>query len=464
MVRLAWRKTPTKRLSQISSVSEETDLNVNSLPQFGATNDEKPKEELVAVKIFHKSILRECRTMSQDSSHHLQVRTALESVEREIAVMKLIQHPNLVSLYEVIDNEELDQLYMVIEYIPLGEIMTYVPKTDRYRRRERRGREPALTGVTAEVIISVIGEIYDCFINLEDDLISPSCHIVSSEISNLRLDSRGYIKISDFGVSHLFEDEESSVVSASSDLVTSSMDARHPERLSRRESDAAMMMKSMANMGKLSKTEGTWCFWSPEMCAENSLVFSAYACDIWAEIPMVLFEMIAEATLPDLKSYGMSDVLIDLLQKVLTKDPAERAGVGDCLQHQFCAIAREQRIRELGDDVEKHDRKIVPEQRDLRQALSTTKRSSARDIALKFGQRLSLVRQHFSTSSRSISREDLDENEVHTRRRSQRQRVSLNSSSKQESGFVDHNDNEEKPILMQQDSTASLSSSVCAIQ
>lgn len=71
-----------------------------------------------------------------------------------------------------------------------------------------------------------------------------------------RLDSRGYIKISDFGVSHLFEDEESSVVSASSDLITSSLDTRQTERLSRRESDAAMMMKSMANMGKLSKTEG----------------------------------------------------------------------------------------------------------------------------------------------------------------------------------------------------------------
>ena len=151
MVRLAWRKTPTKRLSQISSsVSEETDFNVNSLPQFDPKRNEKPKKELVAVKIFQKSILRECKTMSQDSSHHLQVRTALESVEREVAVMKLIQHPNLVSLYEVIDNEELDQLYMVIEYIPLGEIMTYVPKTDRYKRRERGGREPALKGVTAE--------------------------------------------------------------------------------------------------------------------------------------------------------------------------------------------------------------------------------------------------------------------------------------------------------------------------
>lgn len=77
--------------------------------------------------------------------------------------------------------------------------------------------------------------------------------------------------------------------------------------------------------------------------------------------------MIAEAKLPDLKRLGMSDVLIDLLQKVLAKDPADRAGVGDCLQHQFCVAAREQRIRELGDEVERHDERIIPRRHDLRQ-------------------------------------------------------------------------------------------------
>jgi serine/threonine protein kinase len=167
MVRLAWRKTPARRLSSISDVSEavgesfassmdistpnqETELNVKNFPQFDATPQKSTKEELVAVKIFHKSILRDCKTMSQDSSHHLQVRTALENVEREIAVMKMLQHPNLVSLYEVIDSEEMEKLYMVIEYIPLGEIMSYVPKTDRYKRRERREGEPELRGVTKE--------------------------------------------------------------------------------------------------------------------------------------------------------------------------------------------------------------------------------------------------------------------------------------------------------------------------
>ena len=71
-----------------------------------------------------------------------------------------------------------------------------------------------------------------------------------------RLDPKGFVKISDFGVSHLFEDEESAVRRASADLVAPSLESRHSARLSRRESDAAMMMKSMSNMGKLSKTEG----------------------------------------------------------------------------------------------------------------------------------------------------------------------------------------------------------------
>jgi len=70
------------------------------------------------------------------------------------------------------------------------------------------------------------------------------------------LDSRGYVKISDFGVSHLFEEEESKVKRASADLLSATLERQQPARLSRKESDAAMMMKSMSNMGKLTKTEG----------------------------------------------------------------------------------------------------------------------------------------------------------------------------------------------------------------
>jgi hypothetical protein len=85
------------------------------------------------------------------------------------------------------------------------------------------------------------------------------------------------------------------------------------------------------------------------------------------EIPLVLFDLIADAKLTDLNNHGLSEVLVDLLQIVLTKNPAERAGLGDCLKHAFCASAREQRIRELGDEIEKHDEKIIPQHHDLRQ-------------------------------------------------------------------------------------------------
>lgn len=88
---------------------------------------------------------------------------------------------------------------------------------------------------------------------------------------------------------------------------------------------------------------------------------------IGLEIPLVLFDLIADAKLADICTHGLSEVLVDLLKIVLTKNPAERAGLGDCLKHEFCASAREQRIRELGDEVEKHDEKIIPQHHDLRQ-------------------------------------------------------------------------------------------------
>ena len=70
-------------------------------------------------------------------------------MEREIAVMKMMQHPNLVSLYEVIDTGS-NRLYMVLEYLPLGEIMTNVQGTGRYKRRPTRNGEKKLEGVTRE--------------------------------------------------------------------------------------------------------------------------------------------------------------------------------------------------------------------------------------------------------------------------------------------------------------------------
>ncbi|KAK7466240.1 hypothetical protein VKT23_004968 [Stygiomarasmius scandens] len=50
------------------------------------------------------------------------VRTAEQEIRREIAIMKKCLHPHVVRLYEVIDDRQKDQIYMVMEYLGGGEI------------------------------------------------------------------------------------------------------------------------------------------------------------------------------------------------------------------------------------------------------------------------------------------------------------------------------------------------------
>lgn len=75
---------------------------------------EKEDEDLVAVKIFSKSLLKRKRHMERNrETRRVQVKTALDQVEREIALMKKLSHPNLVDFIEALDSPESDMLYMV---------------------------------------------------------------------------------------------------------------------------------------------------------------------------------------------------------------------------------------------------------------------------------------------------------------------------------------------------------------
>lgn len=162
-----------------------------------------------------------------------------------------------------------------------------------------------------------------------------------------------------------------------------------PTHLSERESNSALHMTSRHSSGMLKKSEGTWCFWAPEMCSAESTGFSGYACDIWAAgvclyifttgripffslLPSELFARIEEARIP-YKKAGLSNELKDLLGMVLEKDPSTRAGVGDCLRHKFCAAARMERIAELGNEFKGSEQHIILSTTDVEMALSVTK-------------------------------------------------------------------------------------------
>lgn len=49
---------------------------------------------------------------------------AYSMLEREVAIMKKIDHPHLVQLFEVIDDPDDEKIYMVMEYMQKGSIMS----------------------------------------------------------------------------------------------------------------------------------------------------------------------------------------------------------------------------------------------------------------------------------------------------------------------------------------------------
>ena len=73
----------------------------------------------VAIKIIDKSQLDQ---------------TNLAKVYREVEVMKLVSHPNIIKLYQVMETKSM--LYLVSEYAPRGEIFGKYSAVLQYRTLE----------------------------------------------------------------------------------------------------------------------------------------------------------------------------------------------------------------------------------------------------------------------------------------------------------------------------------------
>ncbi|RKO83463.1 kinase-like domain-containing protein, partial [Blyttiomyces helicus] len=96
--------------------------------------------EPVAVKEFSKSKLRREKLLkagafgargrfrgrggSNLASRSLAPENPIELVRSEIAILKKLSHPNVVKLYEVLDDPESDSLYMVFELCEKGAVLT----------------------------------------------------------------------------------------------------------------------------------------------------------------------------------------------------------------------------------------------------------------------------------------------------------------------------------------------------
>ncbi|XP_020710968.2 MAP/microtubule affinity-regulating kinase 3-like isoform X4 [Athalia rosae] len=164
------------RLSSRSRASEEPHIGkYKLLKTIGKGNFAKvklakhvPTGKEVAIKIIDKTQLNP---------------GSLQKLFREVRIMKMLDHPNIVKLFQVIETEK--TLYLVMEYASGGEVFDYLVLHGRMKEKEARAK--------FRQIVSAVQYCHQKKI-IHRDL----------KAENLLLDSEMNIKIADFGFSNEF--------------------------------------------------------------------------------------------------------------------------------------------------------------------------------------------------------------------------------------------------------------------
>lgn len=107
----------------------------------------------------------------------------IDQIKREISVMRLVKHPNVVQLYEVMASKS--NIYFVMEYVKGGELFNKVAKG---RLKEDAARK-----------------YFQQLIDAVDFCHSQGVYHRDLKPENLLLDEAGNLKVSDFGLSALLE-------------------------------------------------------------------------------------------------------------------------------------------------------------------------------------------------------------------------------------------------------------------
>ncbi|RMZ76129.1 hypothetical protein DV738_g5132, partial [Chaetothyriales sp. CBS 135597] len=218
--------------------------------------------------------------------------TAVDLIKEEIAIMKKLHHPNLVSLIEVLDDPTEDSLYMVMEMCKKGVVMRvgleeradpYPEDTCRYWFRD------LILGIE---YLHAQGVVHR-------DIKPDNCLVTQDDV----------LKVVDFGVSEMF--------SSDSDMLTA-------------------------------KSAGSPAFLPPELCVAKHGDVSGKAADIWSmgvtlyclkygRIPFEksgifeLYEAI-KTEQPEFPNETNPD-FVDLMNRILEKDPSKRIKMAELRTH-----------------------------------------------------------------------------------------------------------------------------------
>uniref|UniRef100_A0A0N4U1M8 calcium/calmodulin-dependent protein kinase n=1 Tax=Dracunculus medinensis TaxID=318479 RepID=A0A0N4U1M8_DRAME len=261
--------------------------------------NEKDKN-LYALKVLDKTKLIKNFAFFPPPKRHKRAQSSMKDpmqlVQREIAILKKLNHPNVVKLVEVLDDPSDKFIYMVFEYVERGSVLE-IP-TDKPLREDITWRyfRDTLQGLE-----------YLHFQKIVHRDLKPS---------NLLLSEIGHVKIADFGVSCEFE----------------GIDAF------------------------LTGTAGTPAFMAPEALVEDSsLFYSGRAQDIWSlgitlyalligHVPftdnyiIALHKKIKNDPVIFPENIFISDDCKSLILNMLIKDPGLRFMLHEIKEHKWVSM------------------------------------------------------------------------------------------------------------------------------
>ncbi|XP_076002297.1 calcium/calmodulin-dependent protein kinase kinase 1b [Genypterus blacodes] len=261
----------------------------------------KDSEQYYAMKVVSKKRLMKqggfLRRLPTQGSNRKQDPSSkalgpLERVYQEIAILKKLDHPNVVKLIEVLDDPDEDGLHMAFELVTKGAVME-VPTESPFTEKQARF-------YFRDVVLGLEYLHYHKIVHRD---IKPS---------NLLLGDDGHIKIADFGVSNQFEGADA----------------------------------------LLSSTAGTPAFMAPETMTEHEQSFSGKALDVWAlgvtlfcfvfgkcpfydQYIIALHSKIKNKPVEFLETPVISEDLKELTVKMLDKNPETRITIPEIKLHRW---------------------------------------------------------------------------------------------------------------------------------